>query len=179
MTQEQKYTVVDKRDGYEIRRYRACVVADVKVNGDFDTAGNRAFSTLFKFISGANNTGQKISMTAPVIQQSSQSTRLQMWDEHTITFVLPANMAMPDVPVPTDDHVRIRQVSEELVAALRFAGRMNETSFDSNKHRLQEYLTRDDFLQTDVARIALFNAPWTPGFLRRNEIQIPVAPAAQ
>ena len=179
VTEEQKYMVVDSRDGYEIRHYQTCIVAEVKVSGDFGTAGNRAFGALFKFISGANNAGEKISMTAPVIQQSSQSTRLQTWDEHTISFVLPANTTMAEAPAPTDERVKLRQISDELVAALRFSGRMNETSFESNKHRLQEYLLRDNYVPLDVARIALFNAPWTPGFLRRNEIQIPVAPAAQ
>ena len=177
MTEEQKYMVVDNRDGYEIRHYPTCIVAEVKVSGEFGTAGSQAFGALFKFISGANNAGKKISMTAPVIQQSSQSTRLQKWDEHTISFVLPANTTMAEAPTPTDGRVKLRRVSDELVAALRFSGRMTANSFESNKHRLEEYLARDNYVQLDVARIAIFNAPWTPGFLRRNEIQIPVVKA--
>jgi len=179
MTAEQIYTVVANRDGYEVRNYPKCVVAEVKVAGDFDAAGSHAFGSLFKFISGANGAGQKISMTAPVIQQSSQSTRLQVWDDHTISFVMPANMTIRNTPVPTDSHVKLREVSDQLVAALRFSGRMSVENFESNSRRLQEWLVRDGYLQSDVARIARFNAPWTPGFMRRNEIQIPVVSATR
>lgn len=174
MTEEQKYTVVATRDGYEIRNYPSCVVAEIKVAGDFDTAGSQAFRSLFNFISGANGASKKISMTAPVIQHSSQSTKLQVWDEHTISFVMPADMTIANTPVPTDGRVQLRQVTDQLVAALRFSGRMSIDNFESNKRRLEELITRDGYLPSDVSRIARFNAPWTPGFMRRNEIQIPV-----
>ena len=179
MAQEQKYSVVSDRDGYQIRHYPTCVVAEVKVSGDFDTAGSTAFGSLFRFISGSNGAGEKISMTAPVIQQSRQSTRLQVWDEHIVSFVMPANMTIADTPLPTDSRVTVRQVSDQLVAALRFSGRMSIENFETNTRRLQEYLVRDGYIQTDVARIARFNAPWTPVFMRRNEIQIPVALATK
>ena len=177
MAQEQKYTVVDKHDGYEVRHYPSCVVAQVKVSGDFDSAGSHAFGSLFRFISGGNEASKKISMTAPVIQQSSQSTRLQAWDEHVVSFVMPAEMTMEDTPTPTNGDVHIRQVSDQLVAALRFSGGMNVSDFESNTRKLAQFLVRDGYIQTDVARIARFNAPWTPGFMRRNEIQIPVVAA--
>lgn len=179
MTQEQKYTVVTSQDGYEVRHYPSCVVAEVKTSGDFDAAGGRAFGSLFRFISGANQSGKKISMTAPVIQQSSQSTRLKVWDEHTVSFVMPADMTIADTPAPNDSHVTVRQTSDQLVAALRFSGRMSVNNFETNTRKLQEFLLRDGYLQSDVARIARFNAPWTPGFLRRNEIQIPVVEATK
>lgn len=174
MAEEQKYTVVAKHDEYEVRHYPSCVVAEVKVAGDFDAAGSQAFRSLFNFISGANRASKKISMTAPVIQQSSQSTRLQVWDEHIISFVMPADMTMANTPDPTDNQVHLREVSDQLVAALRFSGRMTVDNFESNQRRLEELIARDGYLQSDVARIARFNAPWTPGFMRRNEIQIPV-----
>ncbi|MCX6404129.1 MAG: heme-binding protein [Actinobacteria bacterium] len=179
MAQEQKYTVVAARDGYEVRHYQTCVVAEVKVVGEFDAAGSRAFGSLFRFISGANGASEKISMTAPVIQRSSQSTRLQVWDEHVISFVMPADMKIADTPLPTDSHVELREVSDQLVAALRFSGRMTVENFESNTRRLQECLVRDGYIQSDVARLARFNAPWTPGFMRRNEIQIPVVVATK
>jgi len=179
MAEEQKYTVVATHDEYEIRHYPTCIVAEVKVVGDFDSAGSQAFGSLFRFISGANNAGQKIAMTAPVIQRSSQSTRLQVWDEHTISFVMPSKMKITDAPAPTDKQIQLREVSDQLVAALRFSGRMSVANYESKKHRLQELLSRDGYIPIDVARIARFNAPWTPGFMRRNEIQISVVLAAK
>jgi len=175
MTQEQKYEVVALRDGYEIRHYPPCVLAQVQLTGDFNEAGSNAFGSLFRFISGANRAGKKISMTAPVLQHSSQSTRLKVWDDHTVSFVLPTEMTIEDAPAPTDDRVTLRRTSDQLVAALRFSGRMSVENYETNTRRLQEYLARDGYLLSDVPRIARFNAPWTPGFMRRNEIQIPVA----
>ena len=176
MTQEQKYTVVSLHDGYEIRHYPSCVLAQVEMSGDFDTAGSNAFSSLFRFISGANQSGKKIAMTSPVLQQSSQSTKRKVWDEHTISFVLPADMTFDDAPAPTDGRVQLHRTADQLVAALRFSGRMSVENYETQMRRLQEYLTRDGYLPTDVARVARFNAPWTPGFMRRNEIQIPIDP---
>ena len=174
MAEEQKYSVVSDRDGYQIRHYPTCVVAEVKVSGDFEAAGSSAFGSLFRFISGSNGAGEKISMTAPVIQQSSQSTESQIWDEHIVSFVMPAEMTITDTPLPTDSRVKLRQVCDQLVAALRFSGRMSVGTFESNTRKLQELLVQDGYIQSDVARLARFNAPWTPGFMRRNEIQIPV-----
>ena len=66
MTGQQPYEVVDHRDGSELRRYPAHLVAEIEVDGPFDEAPNRAFRPLAGFINGANRSRRRIAMTAPV-----------------------------------------------------------------------------------------------------------------
>ena len=47
MTEQQPYTVLRTGDGYELREYPACAVAEVTVDADFDKAGSLAFQPLF------------------------------------------------------------------------------------------------------------------------------------
>ena len=47
-----KYSVVEKRDGYEIREYRSYIVAEVEVEGDMKTAMNAGFRQLAGYIFG-------------------------------------------------------------------------------------------------------------------------------
>lgn len=38
--EEPKYTLVEKRDGYEVREYASYIIAEVEVEGDMRTALN-------------------------------------------------------------------------------------------------------------------------------------------
>jgi LDH2 family malate/lactate/ureidoglycolate dehydrogenase len=69
MTEEQKYIVEQKFPKFEVRRYEACVFADVTVSGDFESAGSAGFRPLIGYISGNNKPNSKIAMTAPVVQE--------------------------------------------------------------------------------------------------------------
>jgi hypothetical protein len=63
-----KYAVLEKEDGFEIRRYDPQIVAETFVEGDLEKAGNEGFRRLYAYISGENTKKQSISMTAPVSQ---------------------------------------------------------------------------------------------------------------
>ena len=65
-----KYTVLEKEDGFEIRKYDPQIVAETFVEGDLENAGNQGFRRLFDYISGENTKKQSISMTAPVSQET-------------------------------------------------------------------------------------------------------------
>ncbi len=43
MTGQQPYEVAERRDGFELRRYPANLVAEIEVAGSFDQAPVRAF----------------------------------------------------------------------------------------------------------------------------------------
>ncbi|MFM8429902.1 MAG: SOUL family heme-binding protein, partial [Holophagaceae bacterium] len=77
-TEEPKYKVVEKVGRVEIRQYEPYLVAQTKVNGSFDQAGNLAFRVLFQYISGANKTQTSIAMTAPVAQTKNTGTSIAM-----------------------------------------------------------------------------------------------------
>ena len=136
MTKQQPYTVLRASDGYELREYPACAVAEVTVEADFDKAGSMAFQPLFTYISG-NNLGQvPIDMTAPVVQREGDGTeprastgrseKLSMTapvlqssgvaGRQVVAFVLPSSVTAASAPTPVDSRVVIREIPLSLTA---------------------------------------------------------------
>ncbi|NUU31317.1 heme-binding protein [Arthrobacter sp. C9C5] len=198
MTEQQPFELVRSYPHFELRRYPAHVVAEIRVNASFDRAGNAAFRHLFNYISGSNSASQKLAMTAPVIQgtgspgtggQASRgngpSQKLAMTApvlqsgplpgkdapaDFVVAFVLPAGMSAETAPVPTDPQVRIRAVPGSLAAALRFSGSGSETAFARRNDGLQSALTLAGLTAVGPPRFARFDPPFKPWFLRRNEV---------
>ena len=117
MTGQQPYEVVDRRDGFELRRYPAHLVAEIEVDGSFDEAPNRAFRPLAGFINGANRSRRRIAMTAPVTQQEAGPERIAMTapvvqqaagrpGSYLVQFVMPSHFTAQTLPVPDDARVR-------------------------------------------------------------------------
>lgn len=186
MTQEQKYQVEKVFPSFEIRRYEACVLADVSVKSDFQSAGNTAFGSLFGYISGGNKLNTKIAMTSPVIQESSVKIAMTSpvvqeayENENVVSFVMPAGMTLESLPLPTNSRVSLRALPEQLVAAAKFSGRWTEANYRQQLKNLSEQLAAKGFTQIGNPRFARFDTPWTPWFMRRNEIQIPIETSTQ
>ena len=152
MTEEQKYTVERKFPKFEVRRYEACVFADVTVSADFQSAGSIAFRSLIGYISGSNEPNTKIAMTSPVIQESkseNSSTKIAMTspviqesskDLQIVSFVMPAGMTLDDLPLPTNSKVSLREMPEQLIAVARFTGRWTESAYQRQLAQLREQL---------------------------------------
>ena len=169
MTEQQPYTVVSTHSDFEIREYPAYVLAQVDVTGDFMSAGNMAFSPLVRYISGNNAVGQKMAMTAPVIQETTAGNR------HTVSFVLPAGVDPSSLPVPRDARVRAVPVAAHRAAVRKFGGGWNEARFMRNGEELRAAV-RGAGLQTEGdVYFARFDPPWKPGFLKKNEALIRLA----
>jgi hypothetical protein len=92
-----------------------------------------------------------------------------------VGFVLPADVGAQDLPDPVDPTVRVRPVPAETAAALRFSGRWSRSSFETRKAHLLAALDTAGFDVAGPPRYARFDPPWTPWFLRRNEVVVPVA----
>jgi len=186
MTQQQAYSVVGQHDGFELRRYPECIVASIEVTSSFERAGNSGFSALVSYITGNNHSRSKMAMTAPVIQEQGVGIVQEFpileqdsGDRHIISFVMPDSWTMSTLPDPNDDRVVLREVPVELVAVDRFTGRWSKASYQSRLETLERRIKRAGFELAGVARFARFDPPWTPWFMRRNEIQIPVRAAKQ
>ncbi len=50
--EEPQYTIVEKREGYEIREYVSYIIAEVEVEGDMRTAMSAGFRQLAGYIFG-------------------------------------------------------------------------------------------------------------------------------
>ena len=101
MTERQKFDLVRKIDGIEIRKYHPCVMADVVVNSEYERAGNIGFRPLVSYISQ-----NSIAMTAPVVQEQSTDNS---W---VVSFVMPAEMQINQMPLPKDAKVKLRESKE-------------------------------------------------------------------
>ncbi len=179
MTEQQPYEVLEQHDGFELRRYPAHLVVEVEVEGSFEDAGNRAFRSLFRYITGNNRSRQSVAMTAPVLQEAA-SEKVAMTAPVTqaetaeggyvVAFVLPAAMTLDTAPVPADPQVQVREVPERLAAAVRYSGRWTQGSYERHLAELLDAVAAAGLMATGTPRLARFDPPFKPWFLRRNEV---------
>jgi hypothetical protein len=162
------YTILEKRDGYELRRYSECVIATVQINANLADAANIGFGPLVRYISGGNLGGERMAMTAPVLQAESEK---QGYD---VSFVLPTSVDVLNIPVPDDSRITTHMLPQRTMAAHRYRGRWTSRSFAIATQNLMGQLERDKIAISGPAQWARFDPPWTPPFLRTNEVLIPV-----
>lgn len=187
MTEQQPFEVLERHDAVELRRYPEHLIAEVEVGGSFDSAGNRAFRSLASYIGGRNTTRRTIAMTAPVVQeeQSTAGTSIAMTSpvvqepgaepgRHRVAFVMPSEFTADTLPVPQDARVHTRTVPAHLAAAVRYSGRWSQSSFQRHRDDLLAALPAAGLSASGPVRWARYNPPWTPWFLRHNEVIVPV-----
>jgi hypothetical protein len=186
MTEEQKYIVERKFPKFEVRRYEACVFADVTITGNFESAGNKGFGPLIGYISGNNKPNSKIEMTAPVVQEpvskiamTSPVVQQSSGQENIVSFVMPAGMTLDALPIPSSPKISLREVPEQFMAVSRFSGRWTHAAYIKHASELESDLKEAGLTPNGSPRFARFDPPWTPWFMRRNEIQIPIEMANQ
>ena len=178
--EQPKYSVLKKYRGYEIREYDSFLTAEVVVEGRQKESLNRGFKILFDYISGRNRKQESITMTAPVMQKKAvQSERIAMTapvmqreegGSSLISFVMPSRYAADTIPTPDDPVIKIVQTERRKMAVLRFAGYATEERIQKQQERLKALLQKDGHQVLSSLQIALYNPPWTPPFMRRNEV---------
>lgn len=182
-TEEAPYTVLKTDDMFELREYPPQVVAETVVEGDLEGAGSKAFNRLFRYISGDNTSRNRIAMTAPVSQEQkgekismtapvSQQRVLEKW---AVSFMMPAAYTMETLPTPDDPDVVLRRIPARRIAAVRYSGFWSEEKYLLNKVKLEGWIRDNRFTVQGEPVWARYNAPFTPWFMRRNEILIPVS----
>ncbi len=169
MTEQMPYTLVAKRDGYELRHYDPAILVQVTVTGSPQSAGSIGFGSLVRYISGDNLPGRKMAMTSPVLQESTHASR------HIVSFVLPTNVSVDDIPKPRDARVSTLAVPARDMAARTYIGRWTQVKFEANAANLVAALARDGMTTTGMPSWARYDPPWTPPFLRRNEVLVELA----
>ena len=173
VTEQQPYEVLDEYPDFELRRYPDDLVAETEVGGPFELAGKVAFPRLARYIGGHNRSSRKMAMTAPVVQEQDPQNR-----RYVVGFVMPAEVSTEDLPDPVDSKVHTRRVPTGTAAALRYSGRWSRSSFDRRTAQLLDALNCAGLEVVGNPRYARFDPPWTPWFLRRNEVVVPVAPGS-
>jgi hypothetical protein len=164
------YAVTGKTGEIEFRHYPELVLATV------DTARDDAgFNLLFAYISGSNKPREKIPMTAPVItSQKIPMTAPVVSDAGSMSFVMPAGIKREETPDLLDSRVRIVTIKERDIAVIRFSGYAPKEDADAATSRLQDGLKNEGILTVGEPFLMRYDSPWTPGFLRRNEVAIEI-----
>ncbi len=182
--EQAKYAVLKKADGYEIRNYPAHIVAQTvvegkKVNGD---AFNEGFRIIAGYIFGGNIKKESIAMTAPVIAQGS-SEKIAMTvpvtasadgNAQVVSFGMPSGYTLATLPTPNDKRIKLIEVPEQKIAALRFSWYRTDTRFEKMKQQLFADLARDNVTIIGTPIFAGYNPPWTPPWMNLNEIMVQV-----
>ncbi|HKL10456.1 MAG TPA: heme-binding protein [Clostridia bacterium] len=155
------YDVLLKEEAMEIRQYDGFNVAEIKKAGkDVMDSG---FNDIFRYISGGNESSEKISMTSPVLSE--------MEDDFVKTsFVMPKSHKFEDLPEPIDKAVEIRHVPKGTYGAIRFTGSWKQEKFLNMSGHLRLWLESKEYEIISNVIVARYNPPFTPPFLRRNEI---------
>ena len=179
--EEPAFRTLEQEGSFELREYSPYVVAETRVTTDFDRAGNVAFKALFRYISGHNASQQDIAMTAPVTQSRGEKIAMtapvsQQADgtAYRVGFTLPSTYTLATAPKPLDSAVKIRAVPARLVAVWRYSGRWTEKNYRDSERQLRDEIAKRGLIAQDEATLARYNPPFTPWFMRRNEILIPV-----
>ena len=163
MTERWKFDVIKHIGKVEIRKFHTCVFADVTVHSPFSMAGSLGFRPLVSYISQ-----NQIEMTAPVLQEKAGE---QSW---VVSFVMPEGAELSRLPLPKNSDVILRKVPEHFSAALSFGGFTSWKTIEQKEGELRKVLQSEGITTAGPTRIARFDPPWKPGFLRHNEIVIPI-----
>jgi len=158
------YKVVRADGKFEVRDYPSLTVVETPMNFR-DSGADRSFGRLFRFITGGNESRQKIPMTTPVFMSGNETNA-------TMVFVMPAKMKSSDVPKPTDTNVHARQIEAGRFAVLRFKGGRNASNEAESLTALRAWLKAEGLKEISLPIYGYFDPPWTPGFMRRNEVML-------
>ena len=184
--EEATYNVVKKDDKFEIRDYAPQILAETVVEGNLEQAGNKAFNKLFRYISGDNRSRDKMAMTAPVSQEAigekikmtAPVGQQRVQDRWAVSFMMPVSYTLDALPEPEDPDVTLRQVPARRMAAVRYSGFWSEKNYLRYKMELESWIHERGLTIVGDPVWARYNPPFTPWFLRRNEILIPVKAGA-
>ncbi len=163
----QKYRVVKKEDGFEIRFYPKATFATIRSNGtNYKQIASSGFRKLAGYIFGGNDQNKSIAMTAPVRMEMSEKGS-------AMSFVMPEKYDMATLPKPKDATVEIKQSEEVYAAVIAFGGYANDEKINDYTNKLVALLQKKNIKIIGGFNFLGYNAPYD--FIgRKNEISIPI-----
>jgi hypothetical protein len=158
------YKVVRADDPFEVRDYPALTVIETPTSAPGQSADG-SFMRLFRFITGQNEAKEKIPMTTPVFMSGNGA-------EATMSFVLPATFSTEKTPKPLDGTVKVQVFPAGRFAVLRFSGGRSSQLESESLTKLKAWMEEQSLGGSPTPIYAYFDPPWTPGFMRRNEVML-------
>lgn len=162
------YEVLDRGQGYEIRRYPTSTA----IATEGSAHGGNSFMRLAGFIGvmgkPQNDRNEKIAMTAPVVtMQSNEGEQMQ--------FILPSNFN-GSAPQPTGQGVHVVTRPSSVFGVETFSGSWSTHEAEERAKKLSIKLKADGYTLREHTPWQYFryNPPWTLSVFRTNEVAVPI-----
>ena len=166
----------------EIRRYGPRLAAETTLDPG---SRDQAFGVLAGYIFGKNRApaggSAKIAMTTPVEMRSARIAMTAPVEiapgggsRVTMRFFLPRALSRAAAPEPADPRVRIVELPGETMAVLRFSGGTDDARIAERQTALLKALRGSAWAPTGEPVFMGYDPPFTPPFLRRNEVAVAV-----
>lgn len=156
-TEIQPYEVIKAIDSVEIRFYPSATLVQ--------TSGGNNFGKLFRYISGSNESEEKIAMTAPVYMNE---------DKSEMAFVMPLDVHQKGAPKPMGENVSLRITEPRYVAAIRYGGYTNASKEATHTKRLMKALEDNSIEAKGAVEFLGYDSPYK-FYNRRNEVMVEIA----
>jgi len=160
--EEANYEVVSKNEIYEIRKYSDRLAVETMTSGI-----DSNFRKLFNYISGRNDTQEKIKMTTPVTQVEKNGNM-------SMQFYLPSKFNSENTPNPSRKDVKIVNIEGGYYAVLMYSGRASDGNFLKHKQILEKELQKNKISIISPPIRATYDSPFTLPMNRRNEAMFKV-----
>ena len=163
------YKVVEKDRNIEVRYYESMLLQSVKVSGNQYKSLRQGFRPLVNYIGAKGREGEKISMTAPVMQSLGNTN-----NEWIVSFSMSSKYSKKTLPEPNNKQVYSEQLKPIMAAVIRFSGKTDRSGslIKEKEKTLLNWLKNRDFKIVSKPKYLFYNDPSTPGFLRRNEVMV-------
>ena len=165
-----KYTILEKNNHFQIRKYDEMTIAKITTVGERYEGLRKGFIPLARYIGAKDREGPKISMTAPVMQQKKINNN---WE---ISFYMPSKFDTDQLPISENNQIKIVTTPSKIMAVITFSGVAKKELLDNKFTNLIKWIEEINYeiILGSKPIYSYYNDPSTPGFLRKNEIMIPV-----
>ena len=165
-----KYTILEKNNHFQIRKYDEMTIAKITTVGERYEGLRKGFIPLARYIGAKDREGPKISMTAPVMQQKIIN------DNWEISFYMPSKFDTDQLPISENNQIKIVTTPSTIMAVITFSGVAKTELFENKFTNLIKWIEEINYeiILGSKPIYSYYNDPSTPGFLRKNEIMIPV-----
>ena len=158
-----KYELIDIHNTVEIRKYKKLIYASYTPDNKEDR--NNSFQTVANFIFGNNSSGEKISMTSPVI--------IKTHNNYEMGFIMPEEYNMKNIPIPNNKKIKIYEEPSSIKATISYSGYSNKKVEEKKIRELKNELEKQKIKFENDFEILVYNSPYKI-FNRKNEISVSV-----
>ena len=155
--EEADYKTVYQTEQFDVRFYGERLVVQTSYGDQ-----NGGFRKLFNYISGSNDSSEKIAMTVPVTQSDPGEGMVMQ-------FYLPSKFDKESTPNPEDETLEISTIDAGYYAVIKFSGRSKEKNFNKHSEILKKELVKEKIEIIGPSIKATYNGPFTLPRFRRNE----------